>query len=35
MNTLMAIGSTIVYEVYQICKSSNTTITSNVASVIS
>ena len=35
MNTLMAIGSTIVNGVYQICTSSNTTITSDVASVIS
>jgi len=31
VNTLMAIGSTIVYGVYQICTSSNTTINSNVA----
>jgi len=33
VNTLMAIGSTIVCGVYQICISSNTTINSNVASV--
>ena len=33
VNTLMAIGSTIVYGVYQICISSNTAINSNVASV--
>jgi len=30
VNTSMAIGSTIVYGVYQICTSANTTINSNV-----
>jgi len=34
VNTLIAIGSTIVYRVYQLCIPSNTTINSNVTSVI-
>jgi len=35
LNTLIAIGSTIVYGAYQLCIPSNSTITSNVTSVIS
>ena len=35
VDTLMAIGSTIVYGVYQLCISSNNTITSNITSAIS
>jgi len=35
VNTLMTIGSTIVYGVYQLCIPSNTTINNNVTSVIS
>jgi len=35
VNTMIAIGSTIVYGVYQLCIPSNNTITSNVTSVIS
>jgi len=35
VDTLIAIGPTIIYGVYQLCISSNNTITSNVTSVIS
>ena len=35
VNTLMTIGSTIVYGVYQLCIPSNTTVYSNVTAVIS
>jgi len=34
VDSLIAIGSTIVYGVYQLCTSSNTTVYSNVTSVI-
>jgi len=35
MNTLMTIGSTIVYGVYQLCISSNNALTNNITSAIS
>jgi len=35
MDTLMAIGSTIIYGVYQLCTSFNNTINSNITSAIS